>query len=207
MVGALQANMVNFKKIISSAVLILACNTAFADIASDFKDHDIAIDKLIENTLKQSPDINYADIITQLQAAGADADAIESAVAALLNLTPSSCECNLTSSSCEVPFDLERYLTPELMTGLLNSSYAALENSGADNDAYHQLTKTVYNMVSVCNAETIAAIDAAVISNPNIDPGLAGSPAAGNQPIPELTAPLAPLIPDGSGGAGAASDG
>ncbi|RKZ98600.1 MAG: hypothetical protein DRQ43_01255 [Gammaproteobacteria bacterium] len=196
MANALQGNMVNFKKIISSAVLILACNTVFADIASDFKDPDTAIDKLIENALKQSPDMDYADIIAQLQAAGADADSIESAVASLLDLTP---------SSCEGPSDLTRNLTPELMTGLLNSSYAALANSGADNDAYNQLTKTVYTMVSVCDAETIAAIDAAVIGNPNVDPGLAGSPAAGNQLSPALTAPLAPSIPDGSGGAGAAS--
>lgn len=186
--------MLNFKKIVVCAALILTCNSVFADIASDFKDPNMSLETLVYNALNQQPPVASADIITQLQAAGADAYTIEFATSAVIEAKLAKTNPTVT----EFP-ETCRLLEPDFISTLLNSAYAALAKLGVIGEEYNKLTETVYNTVNSCDAAALAAISETVLANPKVNPDLA------TPPKPVLAAPQKPAVPGGSDGGGVVS--
>ncbi len=190
------------KMAVAGAVFALACNVAVADIASDFKDPNISIDMLVSNALNQDKPVAYTDILGQLQTAGADENTIELAVSSMIQAAINGAK----STSAEAAKTCSA-LNPNTVSGLLTSAYEALDALNASPAAYNQLTEAVYETVSACNADVIAAVGEAALNNPNVDPLLATAPTAAGGPATggALAAPPPPPPPGGSGGGGAAS--
>ncbi|WP_198265034.1 hypothetical protein [sulfur-oxidizing endosymbiont of Gigantopelta aegis] len=192
----------NIKKTIACAVFALASHSAFADVASDYSNPNIPMDKVISNALSQSTPLTTAEIVAQLQAAGVDSITIEITAAALivnaLNCTDRKTPEHEELNGCQK-------LSPELVADVLIASYAALEKLNAGQPEYDQLTKTVYSLIPVGEEAILATIGETVLGNPNVDPTLATAPTAAGGTPPGLTAPPAPPPPGGSGGGGAAS--
>lgn len=179
--------MLYFKKIIVCAVVALACNNTFADITSDYNDPNISIETLVSNALNQGIPVDYTDIIVQLQAAGADANAIELSIATMIKA--------IIAATKPTPLEYPktcRQLDPDIIYQLLNAAYAALEKLGAGKEVYNQLTETVYNTVASCDINTLASIGEAVLLNPNVDPALAAAPTAAGEDDAPLVAPIRP---------------